>query len=31
MAGYAQYKGVPLPKLSTIVSGLLVAVGSASR
>lgn len=30
MAGYAQYKGVPLPKLSTIVSGLLMVVGSVS-
>lgn len=30
MAGYAKYKGVPLPTLSTIVSGLLMIVGSAS-
>lgn len=30
MAGYAQYKGVPLPKLSTIVSGLLMLVGALS-
>jgi uncharacterized membrane protein YphA (DoxX/SURF4 family) len=30
MAGYAQYKGVPLPKLSTVASGLLMVVGAVS-
>lgn len=30
MSGYAQYKGVPLPKLSTVASGVLMVVGSLS-
>lgn len=30
MAGYAQFKGVPLPRLSTIVSGLLMVAGAVS-
>lgn len=30
MAGYAKFKGVPAPKLSTIVSGVLMLVGALS-
>lgn len=30
MAGYAKYKGVPAPKVSTILSGLLMLIGSLS-
>ena len=30
MAGYAKFKGVPAPKVSTVVSGLLMLVGSLS-
>jgi uncharacterized membrane protein YphA (DoxX/SURF4 family) len=30
MAGYAQHKGVPLPKASTVLSGLLMVVGALS-
>lgn len=30
MAGYAQFKGVPLPKLSTVVSGVLMVAGAVS-
>ncbi|USQ76702.1 DoxX family protein [Ornithinimicrobium cryptoxanthini] len=30
MAGYAQFKNVPAPKLSTIVSGVLMVVGALS-
>ena len=30
MAGYAQFKNVPAPKLSTIVSGVLMIVGALS-
>ena len=30
MAGYAKFKGVPAPKVSTIVSGLLMIVGAVS-
>jgi putative oxidoreductase len=30
MTGYAQYKKVPLPKLSVVASGILMIVGSIS-
>ena len=30
MSGYAKFKGVPAPRLSTAVSGLLMLVGSLS-